>query len=268
MTQSLERETRSRGKDSAPAIEWITQVLEQRPGAQACDFAYSAGVNRKTIVGLLGPSPRPSLYSSTYDRIMSTGPEDVKVPRHRIIPGEPAKRIVENLVGKGWMLKEIADAAGIGPRTLNNQNLDNVHAETVYRLLMAKRRLDEKNLRGIEGENALALAHSLHRRVEALMVMGWSREEIARRSEVPISTLRTAKPRVLVSTLKSVKGAYEGMRFTPGGNEVTEHRAKRMGYAPWSAWPGGSIDVEDAVPDWNFIQDVSWRRAIKGRYST
>ena len=144
MTQTLEGPTRTRGKDSAPAIAWIRSVLQSRPGAQATDFAEAAGVSRKTVANLLGDDPRPALYSGTYHQIMATRPEDIRIPRRRIVDGTRAQEIVSSLAREGWTLQEIAEAGGVKRSTLAPQNLDSVYAETVVRLIHAKKVLDRR----------------------------------------------------------------------------------------------------------------------------
>lgn len=255
-----------RGNDSAVAIAWITEVLQQRPDARPYDFAASAGVNRKTIANLLSESPRPTLYSSTYSRIMSTGPDDVRLSRYRLTSGAAAQRIVNDLLRKGWTRKEIADAAGLRRYTVADKNLGQVHLQTVARLMEARRVLDARTRSGVESEHALAPSFRVLRRAEALMAMGWSREEIAKRAGVGAAVLRTKRSHVALSTAKAVEKAFAEMRLTPGGSEITRRRARRYGFAPWSAWPGGTIDVASAVPDWEFVEDAVWREAIRERY--
>lgn len=266
MTQVLVGGSRTRGKDSVPAIEWITQVLKSRPEAQVSDFAASAGVSRKTVANLLGPSPRPSLYAGTYERIMSTGPQDLKISRHRIVSGKPARRMVAALVEDGWSHGEIAQAAGLQTSTLTPQNLDRVYVETISRLQRATRTLNNRHAHG-ERSNATSVpSYPMLRRVEALMVLGWTREEITRRSGVSVAAIRTTRKRVLPTTAQGVHEAFLRMRFSLGDSPATRERAKQMGFAPWSAWPDGSIDIESAVPDWAFVQDRRWRKAIRERY--
>lgn len=266
MTQTLEGTPRTRGNDSRPAIEWINRVLAQRPEAQPYDFAAAAGVNRKTVANLLGPSPRPSLYSPTYERIMSTGPEDVRLSRHRVVPGTQAQQIVDDLTRQGWTLIEIAAAAGMRPGTLNRKNLTQVHLQTIARLAQAKRVLDARKRSGAESLYALEPSFRVLRRVEALMTMGWSRDEIARRAGVSRAAIRTRKTRVSASTARAVSAAFESMRFSTGNNEITRQRARQYGFAPWSAWPNGSIDVASAVPDWKYMDDKEWGERIRVRY--
>ena len=264
MTQALESKGRARGHDSAEAIEWIKDVLHKRPDAQLSDFAASSGVNRKTIANLLGPAPQKSLYSPTYRRIMATGPADIHVPSTRVIDGGVARNIVSTLSGMGWTLREIAEAAGVTTQTIIVNNMDNVQAETLSRLVHARRALLRKAPNG-PGEQYVP-SFSMLRRVDALMTLGWGGEEIARRAGVTLGVIRTPKKRVAKETATAVSAAYERMRFSLGGNEITRRRAKRLGYAPWSAWPNGTIDVACAVPDWSFVDDKEWSEAIRRRY--
>lgn len=266
MTQTAMSAPRTRGRDSSVAIQWITQVLKQRPGAHPSDFAASAGVSRKTVVNLLGESPRPSLNSATFTRIMDTTPEDVRLSRRRVVSGEPARRILEHLGAQGWTLREIADAAGLKTSTLNDKNLDQVYIETLSRLAHARRVLEGRLLRGMEGRFVLVPSTPMLRRVEALMAMGWSRSDIAERAGVSLGAIRTAKPRVHATTSRAVHAAFETMRFSTGTNAITQKRARQLGYAPWSAWPDGGMDDEDAVPEWRFVADDEWRKAIRERY--
>lgn len=230
------------------------------------DFAVAAGVSRKTVANLLGANPRPTLYSKTYERIMSTGPEDIHIARRRIVPGDSAREVLNSLTQDGWSLKEIAEAGGLKRSTLSSGNLGSVHAETLARLLRAQGVLNLRLLQGERDPRALVPSYRVLRRAEALMSMGWKREEIARRGQVSVHALRTTKRFVLRSTAERVFATFDSMRLSPGDSDITRERAKRLGYAPWSAWPGWSIDREDAVPDWGFLDDVEWREAIRERY--
>lgn len=266
MTQTLEGPTRTRGKDASPAIAWIKHVLRSRPEAQVTDFAVAAGVSRKTVANLIGPNPRPSLYAGTYEQIMSTRPEDVRIARRRIVDGTPAKEIIASLTQEGWTITEIAKAGGIKPSTLTPGNLDRIYAETFARLVRAQRMLNRRSLNGDGDPRALAPSYRVLRRAEALMAMGWRREEIARRAQVSVHALRTTKRSVLRSTSDRVHVTFKSMRLTLGDSPITQERARRLGYAPWAAWPGRSIDDEGAVPDWDFVEDLEWREAIRRRY--
>ena len=266
MTQTLERTALKRGRDSGPAITWISHVLRSRPEARPCDFAASAGVHRKTVVNLLGPSPRPSLYSETYDRIMSMEPQNVKVSARQIVPGAPAKRILDELVRDGWSIKDIGTVADLKRSTLAPHNLDRVQVGTIQALLRAQVILNAQLARGSRSLSSHVPSFLSLRRVEALMAMGWSCNEIARRSDVSVSSLRTSKPRIMHETALKIQDAYFHMRMTPGDSDITRERSQRLGYAPWSAWPNRSMEVESAVPDWGFMDNAEWREAIRLRY--
>lgn len=255
-----------RGHDSAEAIGWIKEALRRRPEAQPCDFALSAGVSRRTVTELLGSSPRPTLYAPTYARIMSTSPEGIRVPPTRVVSGAPARHIISALTSRGWTRREIAGAAGISGNTIAPGNLERVRVETVVRLVHARRALDERSRRGAVSQYVPSFP--MLRRVEALMSMGWDREEIANQAGASQGTIRTRKQKVARSTAQSVAETFERLRFTLGGNDTTRRRAKRLGYAPWSAWPNGSMDVEGAVPDWKFVEDKQWGEAIRERYES
>lgn len=266
MTETLERTTflrpprGARTVGSAPAIEWVASVLRAKPGALPVDFAASADVTRKTVESLLGSSPRPSLRWDTYERIMNTGPEDVKIAPGRIVSGRPALRIVQELRDDGWNLPEIAGAAGLKPATLRATNLGRVRVETLSRIVLAKRLLDVRRTRGGVNSSAHVPAYPTTRRIEALMVQGWTRDEIAQRAGLSAGVIqnRSARKHVTVATAERVRKAFASMRIMSGDSVVTMKTAKRLGYAPWSAWSDGSMDVGSAVPDYGFVDDPQW----------
>lgn len=69
-----------------------------------------------------------------------------------------------------------------------------------------------------------------------------------------------------VATAERVRKAFASMRIMSGDSVVTMKTAKRLGYAPWSAWSDGSMDTESAVPDYEFVDDPQWRDAIRRRW--
>lgn len=190
----------------------------------------------------------------------------MKVSPRQIVPGEAAKGLLAELVHDGWTMREIGEVARLKPSTLAPANLDSVYVGTIQALLRARAILDARLLNGEKSDLAHVPSFPALRKVEALMAQGWTRDDIARRSGVSVSALRTSKPRILHETAQGIHGAYLRMRMTPGGSDITRERSQRLGYAPWSAWPNGSIDVESAVPDWGFMDDVEWREAVRRRY--
>lgn len=269
MTQALAPRNRPCSHDSSDAIAWITHVLEQRPEAAPIDFAVTAGVAPKTIKSLLGPCPQSKLRTRTFAKIMNVGPDEIRVDPRRVVPGHPARRIVAELVEQGWSLGEIAGAAGLGVLTLDGRNMDMVHASTVARLVHARGVLSERFRRGERGKHgrfAYVPSFPMLRQVDALMVLGWSLDEIGRRAGVSRTALRTSNERVQASTAQAVRNTYEQLRFRHGPSDLTRLRAKQLGYAPWGAWPDGAMEDERGVPQWMGVEDRVWRSAIRERY--
>lgn len=268
MTQTATKAPCQRGLDAAPAIAWIRQTLREKPGAHPNDFADAAGVSRRTIGNLLGPSPRPRLYSGTYQQIMATTAADLRVPRRRVLPGEPARRIVESLGRDGWTVQEIAAAGGLHPSTLYRSRLDHVYAETFVRLVYAQRVLTKRRALGRVSPPKSVPACGVLRRVEALLALGWTRRELEEFSGLSLNVLRTRRATVSYASAQRVRAVFEALRMTPGGNAGVRVRARRWGYAPWSAWTPETIDDPGAVPEWGFVSDPVWREAIRARYSS
>lgn len=268
MTQTATKVPCQRGLDAVPAIDWIKQVLREKPGAHPNDFADAAGVSRRTIGNLLGPSPRPRLYSGTHQQIMATTADDLRVPRRRVLPGAPARRIVESLSHDGWSVQEIARAGGLHPSTLHGSHPDHVYAETLMRLVYAQRVLAKRRALGRMSPSKSVPACGVLRRVEALLAMGWTRREIEEFSGLSSNVLRTRRATVSHASAQRVRATFEALRLTPGGNVGVQVRARRRGYAPWSAWTPETIDDPGALPDWEFVSDPVWREAIRARHSS
>lgn len=105
------------------------------------------------------------------------------------------------------------------------------------------------------------------RMVEALMTSGWPLATIASVSGVSPSTLsRGNLAHCAPSTVRSVTGAFERLRYTPGTSTSTARRARNAGYAPWHVWDS-VIHDPDALPDVSTLSDPLWVLAIQQRVS-
>lgn len=92
-------------------------------------------------------------------------------------------------------------------------------------------------------------ATGTQRRIQALMALGWSAEDVARElgwaHKRAVHRLRFVTF-VYRSTHEQVAAAYERLSGTPGPNENAKRRALAAGYAPPLAWD--DIDNPDEKP--------------------
>lgn len=108
-------------------------------------------------------------------------------------------------------------------------------------------RIYRKRLR--EGRQAAGLLPAIgtHRRIQALMAIGWPADEIARRlgwagSKVLFRALRTKK--VQRKTYTAVAALYDELSLTPGPSAITKGRARAAGHQPPLAWDDIDRDPE------------------------
>jgi len=90
------------------------------------------------------------------------------------------------------------------------------------------------------------------RRIEALLALGWPREEIARRLGVRLSRIASMRASrgmmVFASTARRVSEVYDQLADRPGPNRITAGKARGAGYALPIAWDDDTIDNPAAKP--------------------
>lgn len=241
-------------------LRHLKAVLAARPGSTVNDFSRASGVSEKTLRNLTSGRSGESLYRATAHRILSTRPEALEVVDRRLVSGERCQRWMGELQGAGFSIAAIATEADLSTSTLMPGNLHQVHADTQRRLGSAYSRL-----MSAPSTSAYVPGFRVRRRVEALMVLGWTSTAIAREAGVSRATITRSSQRVPAATYAGVERAFLRLRYRIGPSRVTERRAKEMGYAGWASWPQGSMDREDGKPDLTMVDDPTWREAIRSR---
>lgn len=181
----------------------------------------------------------------------------------RGLPIAPVRAHLERLIAdSGAGPTQIARASGVSERTvryvLEATPDRRLYRRTAWRL-MSLRRLEVSPTGSVPGFSA-------SRRLEALMSIGWTKEQVASRAGLTASTLAPSNlGSCAPATVEKVRRAYEQLREQiPPENHVTARTraaARRAGYAPPWAWPRGSIDDASASPRWQEIGDPRWREA-------
>lgn len=82
------------------------------------------------------------------------------------------------------------------------------------------------------------------RRLQALVRIGWTYDEISRLSGINDETLRKVayRPRVSVGDAAAVAAAYDGLYHSDGPSAAAMAAGRRCGFAPPDAWDEDTID--------------------------
>ena len=99
------------------------------------------------------------------------------------------------------------------------------------------------------------------RRLRALVALGYSQNDLCRRSGISPSSLshliRGSVDRTSVETAQRVTALYDQLSMTPGPSDYYRNKARGLGWAPPLAWDDDLIDNPEAKPD------LGERRAVK-----
>lgn len=91
------------------------------------------------------------------------------------------------------------------------------------------------------------------RRLQALALDGFTARAIAAATYLPdrhvTAIWRGEVPKVFLGTHRVIAEVFERWAGTGGGSVITARRAERAGFAPWWAWPDGTIDDPIARPN-------------------
>lgn len=190
------------------------------------------------------------------------------------VDAEPARRHVRGLMAAGIGWQRIARLSGVptgavskllygdGPRGMAPSK--RIRPETECKLLAVTSALLADGAR-VDGTG-------VRRRLRALVAIGWSQSELARRlgmgGPTNFTPLISGGRKVLVSTARAVGELYEQLWATPPKaddhrSRISASRAKRLaatrGWVPPLAWDDDTIDDPDASPD---LGEPDGRRAL------
>lgn len=180
------------------------------------------------------------------------------------VDAEPVRQHIRTLgeFGIGWI--RAAKLAGVstggvskilyGDRPRGLAPTKRVRPETALKLLAVEPTLANLGARTpIDGTGT-------RRRLQALVAMGWTQSELARRLDMNRSNFGRTIVSALVEagTARSALALYDELwRLDPVGHGVAQHRAvdarasaRSKGWAPIGAWDDDVIDDPEAFPDW------------------
>jgi len=167
--------------------------------------------------------------------------------RARYVDAEPTRARLAELAAAHVPIRALARAAALsdtGVKAILDGSRTHVQQLTAARVA-------KTSLRGIYAEQ-----HSGHvpragavRRVQALMAMGWSHQELDRAGVPNTARLLTGTGNlVTIQRWREISELYDRLSMTPGPSPQTRGWAKTLGYAPPLAWDEDTIDDPRAQP--------------------
>lgn len=178
------------------------------------------------------------------------------------IDATPARERVQALHSAGWSYYRIGTAAGIATATVQRigRGLSRrAYAPTVTALA---------SVRG--GQGRWIDSTGTRRRIAALVRLGWTYQELSRRSGVPVDTLRKVcqRPRVNSANAAAVVALYDEIGLTLGPSRKAATQARVRGFPSPLAWDVDTIDDPDAKPDFGAERDVEPDEVLIERAAT
>lgn len=129
------------------------------------------------------------------------------------------------------------------------------------------RRQQTRIIRGVESGLVLIDATGTRRRIQSLMALGWTSDEIGVATGAMSGKhiqQTSYKARVRIDTARLIATAYRQLSATPGTSSQTRGRAERAGWPPPMAWDDGTgphgIDNPQATP---YTAKSSFRKATE-----
>jgi hypothetical protein len=183
-----------------------------------------------------------------------------KIGKPNMVPVERALEHIQYLRGLGMNHKLVAEVAGLNPSTtnrmlfpVNGRRTTKIRRETESAILAVKFDLDKIP------DMANVLAVGTHRRVQALVAIGWSLPRLAEQLGMDNSHLQILDRKyVLARKARAVRSVYNRLwdkqpklttRFERAAYSKTINWAKRQEFLPPAAWDDDTIDDPGATPD-------------------
>jgi hypothetical protein len=165
---------------------------------------------------------------------------------------EPVREHVRSLRAFGLSFEAIATMAGEHPSALstlmqeaNSAYLTQIRPERAQAYLAVRFDLD-----AVPDQHRVAGVGTA-RRIGALMRIGYSGADIARRLDVTLQAVAQYRnrPRLAAATARRVRDLYDELWDTPGRSVKAIRWAERHGWAPPLAWDDDTIDDPSAEPN-------------------
>ena len=195
----------------------------------------------------------------------------------QLVPAGPVRDHVQQLRRAGLGARRIADLADIsygvvsrllwGDRTRGRAPSKSMFAAHAKAILAVEATVETL------GSRIDVDATGTHRRLQALMVLGWTQVRLARQPELDVAQQRInqllQQDRVGAANAIAVRRLYDRLWETPppcrdarerDGADRTRARALAAGWAPAMAWDDDTIDDPAASPDYGTDAPAPGRR--------
>lgn len=160
------------------------------------------------------------------------------------IDSTPAREKIALLREHGWSIHRIGAAVDVPASTVQRISCGGVGSRAYGPTVNAIAALAV-----IDGRLSID-STGTGRRLQALVRIGWSYDEISRLSGINDETLRkvATRPRVAVGVAAAVAGVYDDLYHSDGPSILAMLGGHRRGFAPPDAWGEDTIDDPNAEP--------------------
>jgi hypothetical protein len=160
-----------------------------------------------------------------------------------LVDAAPARTRLQHLLDIGWNLTAIEPVTGLtdhGMRLI----LNGTHSTTERRSRAGIMRMPVTlAVPDAVADDSFVPADGATRRVRALLAIGWTRDDIARRlaRTNPAHLARGSYPAIKAYRWREVADVYEALSMRRGPSHITANRCVKLGYLPPLSWD----DIDD-----------------------
>lgn len=163
----------------------------------------------------------------------------------RRTPNEPVAAHIKLLEDAGMTPSAVCAIAGIGRSTyyaIRNRRKPTCHVRIAAAIIAV-------TADSYRPEPALVPSIGARRRIQALLALGWTHDELTARCGINTALKLSQRSHHLLRRVHlQIKALYDELSMTPGTSSQTRARAHRSGYAPPLAWDDDTIDDPNARP--------------------
>lgn len=253
----------------------MTDCIDGAPAVQ-CDCKRSSHTHGERITYVIhkcrGDACKEAarLYERNRERMKLYG-------RANLVPAEPVRRHVRDLMAQGMGWKRVAKAAGVAPSIVGHLlygKFEPGHPD--YR--PPRKQISRRNAAAIlavtytESGGTHVDATGSRRRLQALVHVGWSQSNLARHLDLEGCTawaiINGRRARIAKTTHDRIAGFFDTHWNTAPQDQLAEvtsrsiNHAQRMGWVPAAAWD--DIDDPDDTPAVEALRTTP-SRAASGR---
>lgn len=247
---------------NVPLIRWPThgQPLDGSHRSKQINSSNSTlsipehGVNRYKRHGCRCDICRVAATAHSRERTRRLAQEQWGARDPMFVSVSLAKNHVAWLRSRGMGWRRIASVAGVSPSTISRLAGHSFSGEASRTRI--RKEIQDKILavRPTDTSRTLATdARPSARKLQALVALGWTQVELARRLKMSAPSIRNlvrirdddTSTRVRADTERKVRALYEDLHMTPGSSSRARTIARTSGWLPPLAWD----DIDEGIID-------------------